>query len=177
VRGRAARAHLEGAGDPARAVGRAGGAGPLRPSSRQRPAAAGAARQGRTARRPVRPLRAGRRPACAHGGDPPGDGGHHRPAGADPGRAASGPALRHGAGRLGQAEAGRAAVEVEAGHMTRATIYGAGSWATAFAQVLADAGAERVTLWARREEVATAIRDEHRNPDYLGALGLPPALT
>lgn len=61
--------------------------------------------------------------------------------------------------------------------MTRATIYGAGSWATAFAQVLADAGAERVTLWARREEVATAIRDEHRNPDYLGELDLPAALT
>ena len=51
----------------------------------------------------------------------------------------------------------------------------AGSWATAFAQVLADAGAERVTLWARREEVAAAIRDGHRNPDYLSEVELPAA--
>lgn len=61
--------------------------------------------------------------------------------------------------------------------MTRAAIYGAGSWATAFAQVMADAGAEQVTLWARREEVAAAIRDDHRNPDYLGELELAPTIT
>ena len=61
--------------------------------------------------------------------------------------------------------------------MTRAAIYGAGSWATAFAQVLADAGSERVTLWARREAVAAGIRDEHRNPDYLGDLELAPSIT
>lgn len=61
--------------------------------------------------------------------------------------------------------------------MTRAAVYGAGSWATAFAQVMADAGAERVTLWARREEVASVIRTEHRNPDYLDGLELPPTIT
>lgn len=61
--------------------------------------------------------------------------------------------------------------------MTRAAIFGAGSWGTAFAQILADAGAERVTLWARREEVASGIRDTHRNPDYLTEVELPGSIT
>ncbi|HET9517535.1 MAG TPA: 2-dehydropantoate 2-reductase N-terminal domain-containing protein, partial [Actinoplanes sp.] len=37
--------------------------------------------------------------------------------------------------------------------MTRAAVLGAGSWGTAFAKVLAEAGAD-VTIWARREQVA-----------------------
>lgn len=61
--------------------------------------------------------------------------------------------------------------------MTRAAVLGAGSWGTAFAQILADAGAERVCLWARREEVAAGIRDRHRNPDYLTDVELPAAVT
>ena len=61
--------------------------------------------------------------------------------------------------------------------MTRAAVFGAGSWGTAFAQILADAGAERVTLWARRAEVADHIRDRHRNPDYLSEVELPPVVT
>lgn len=48
----------------------------------------------------------------------------------------------------------------------RATVFGAGSWGTAFSVVLADAG-HQVSLWARREEVCAAINDEHRNPGYL----------
>ncbi len=43
---------------------------------------------------------------------------------------------------------------------------GAGSWGTAFAKVLNDAGTE-VTMWARRPEVAHTLAAEHRNPDYL----------
>lgn len=43
---------------------------------------------------------------------------------------------------------------------------GAGSWGTAFAKVLNDAGTE-VTMWARRPEVARTLATEHRNPDYL----------
>lgn len=43
---------------------------------------------------------------------------------------------------------------------------GAGSWGTAFAKVLNDAGTE-VTMWARRPEVARTLAAEHRNPDYL----------
>jgi glycerol-3-phosphate dehydrogenase (NAD(P)+) len=60
--------------------------------------------------------------------------------------------------------------------MTRAAVLGAGSWGTAFAKVLADAGGE-VTLWARRPAVAAAIREQRVNPDYLPALRLPPAVT
>ncbi len=50
---------------------------------------------------------------------------------------------------------------------------GAGSWGTAFAKVLAEAGTE-VTMWARRPEVAKAIAGEHRNPWYLPDVELPP---
>ncbi|MGP9680992.1 NAD(P)H-dependent glycerol-3-phosphate dehydrogenase [Brachybacterium sp. AOP3-A1-3] len=56
--------------------------------------------------------------------------------------------------------------------MTRLAVLGAGSWGTTFAQVLADGGAD-VTLWARREEVAREIREEHRNSAYLGDRLLP----
>ncbi|MBF6132857.1 NAD(P)-dependent glycerol-3-phosphate dehydrogenase [Nocardia otitidiscaviarum] len=57
--------------------------------------------------------------------------------------------------------------------MTRAAVLGAGSWGTAFAKVLAEAGTE-VTMWARRPEVAKAIAGEHRNPWYLPDVELPP---
>jgi glycerol-3-phosphate dehydrogenase (NAD(P)+) len=56
--------------------------------------------------------------------------------------------------------------------MTRAAVLGAGSWGTAFAKVLADAGRD-VVLCARRPAVAVAIREQHVNPDYLPALRLP----
>jgi glycerol-3-phosphate dehydrogenase (NAD(P)+) len=58
----------------------------------------------------------------------------------------------------------------------RAAVLGAGSWGTAFAKVLADAGRD-VVLWARRPEVAVSIRERHSNPDYLPALRLPDAVT
>lgn len=57
--------------------------------------------------------------------------------------------------------------------MTRAAVLGAGSWGTAFAKVLADAGTD-VTIWARRPEVAQALSSEHRNPFYLPDIPLPP---
>jgi glycerol-3-phosphate dehydrogenase (NAD(P)+) len=59
--------------------------------------------------------------------------------------------------------------------MTRAAVVGAGSWGTAFAQVLVDAGTDTL-LWARREEIAAAINLTHRNPDYLPDIDLSPAL-
>ena len=40
--------------------------------------------------------------------------------------------------------------------MTRAAVIGAGSWGTAFAQVLVDAGTETM-LWARRDDLASSI--------------------
>lgn len=59
--------------------------------------------------------------------------------------------------------------------MTHAAVVGAGSWGTAFAQVLVDAGTETV-VWARRPELAAAINSTHRNPDYLPEVELTPAL-
>ncbi|BCB82144.1 hypothetical protein Pflav_085540 [Phytohabitans flavus] len=60
--------------------------------------------------------------------------------------------------------------------MTAAAVLGAGSWGTAFAKVLADAGND-VTIWARREAVAAAIREYGANPDYLPAVRLPERVT
>jgi glycerol-3-phosphate dehydrogenase (NAD(P)+) len=60
--------------------------------------------------------------------------------------------------------------------VTRAAVLGTGSWGTAFAAVLADAGTETV-LWARRPELAEAVRTTHENPDYLAGVALPESLT
>ena len=49
--------------------------------------------------------------------------------------------------------------------MTRATVLGTGSWGTAFAATMADAGTE-VTMWARRREVVEQI-NRGTNEDYL----------
>lgn len=59
--------------------------------------------------------------------------------------------------------------------MTKVAVVGAGSWGTAFAIAAADAGND-VTLWARREELASAIASSHENPDYLPEIELPPAV-
>ena len=59
--------------------------------------------------------------------------------------------------------------------MTRVAVYGTGSWGTAFAVVLADAGCE-VTLWGRRAEVAEAVNTTRTNPDYLPGVTLPDAV-
>ncbi len=55
----------------------------------------------------------------------------------------------------------------------KVAVYSAGSWGTAFSLVLADAGND-VTMWARREEVATAINEQRENPEYLPGVELPP---
>ncbi|MEV6314559.1 NAD(P)H-dependent glycerol-3-phosphate dehydrogenase [Streptomyces sp. NPDC051776] len=60
--------------------------------------------------------------------------------------------------------------------MTRCAVFGTGSWGTAFAMVLADAGCE-VTLWGRRPELAEAINTGHTNPDYLPGTELPAPVT
>jgi glycerol-3-phosphate dehydrogenase (NAD(P)+) len=59
--------------------------------------------------------------------------------------------------------------------VTRAAVIGAGSWGTAFAQVLIDSGTE-TTLCARRAELAEAITERHENPDYLPGIQLSPRL-
>ena len=57
----------------------------------------------------------------------------------------------------------------------RVAVMGSGSWGTAFALVVSDAG-NHVTLWARRRELADKINIEHRNPDYFPDLPLPASL-
>jgi glycerol-3-phosphate dehydrogenase (NAD(P)+) len=52
---------------------------------------------------------------------------------------------------------------------------GAGSWGTAFAKVLIDAGTPAV-LWARRPELAERISSSGRNADYLPEIQLPSSL-
>ena len=56
--------------------------------------------------------------------------------------------------------------------MTRASVFGTGSWGTAFALVLADAGTD-VVMWGRRAELCEALNRTRRNPDYLPDIELP----
>ncbi|GAA2807927.1 NAD(P)H-dependent glycerol-3-phosphate dehydrogenase [Kribbella solani] len=60
--------------------------------------------------------------------------------------------------------------------MTKVAVFGAGSWGTAFAMVLANAG-NQVSVWARRESLCEVINSEHANPDYLPGLRLPDAIS
>jgi glycerol-3-phosphate dehydrogenase (NAD(P)+) len=56
--------------------------------------------------------------------------------------------------------------------MSRFAVIGSGAWGTAFAKVLAEAGAD-VTMWARRAAVATAINDNGVNEGSLPSIKLP----
>lgn len=55
--------------------------------------------------------------------------------------------------------------------MTKVTVMGSGSWGTAFALVLADAG-HQVTMWSRREEIADQI-NAGENSGYLPGIEIP----
>ncbi|WP_428631728.1 NAD(P)H-dependent glycerol-3-phosphate dehydrogenase [Sphingopyxis sp.] len=55
-------------------------------------------------------------------------------------------------------------------------VIGGGAWGTALAQMLAADGAP-VRLWAREDEVVTAINAEHRNPVFLPGAVLSASLT
>jgi glycerol-3-phosphate dehydrogenase (NAD(P)+) len=57
----------------------------------------------------------------------------------------------------------------------KATVLGAGSWGTIFAQLLCDAGTPTVMV-PRRADVAEAINTRHENPDYMPGLALHPEL-
>jgi glycerol-3-phosphate dehydrogenase (NAD(P)+) len=59
--------------------------------------------------------------------------------------------------------------------MTKVAVMGAGSWGTAFAKVLADAGSD-VLLWGRRAEVVDEIQTDHVNRHYLPDIALPQAV-
>ncbi|MFC8676838.1 NAD(P)H-dependent glycerol-3-phosphate dehydrogenase [Streptomyces griseorubiginosus] len=58
----------------------------------------------------------------------------------------------------------------------RAAVFSAGSWGTAAAKILADAGSV-VTVHARRNEIADAINTTRRNPGYFPDIDLPATLT
>lgn len=57
----------------------------------------------------------------------------------------------------------------------RAVVMGSGSWGTAVAKILVDAGND-VTMWARRAELAEQINTVHENTDYLKGITLPASL-
>ena len=57
----------------------------------------------------------------------------------------------------------------------RAVVMGAGSWGTATAKVLTDAGTD-TAIWARRPELAEQINTQHTNGDYLAGIALPTEL-
>ncbi|MEV7748139.1 NAD(P)H-dependent glycerol-3-phosphate dehydrogenase [Streptomyces griseorubiginosus] len=61
-------------------------------------------------------------------------------------------------------------------HPARAAVFSAGSWGTAAAKILADAGTT-VTMHARRTEIADAINTHHHNPGYFPDVQLPTSLT
>lgn len=60
--------------------------------------------------------------------------------------------------------------------MTRVAVFGAGSWGTAFATVLANAG-NQVAVWARRESLCEVINTQHENAEYLPGIRLSEAIT
>ena len=60
--------------------------------------------------------------------------------------------------------------------MTRVAVFGMGSWGTAYAAVLADAGSQ-VRMWGRRAELVDQINSSHVNGDYLPDLLLPEAIS
>ena len=59
--------------------------------------------------------------------------------------------------------------------MTRVAVMGSGSWGTAFAMVLADAGGD-VVMWSRDGDVARQINDDHVNERYHPGIQLPAGL-
>lgn len=60
--------------------------------------------------------------------------------------------------------------------MTNIAVFGAGSWGTALALVLADNG-HRVELWARRKQLVEEINTMHTNEQYLPGVILPKNIT
>ncbi len=56
--------------------------------------------------------------------------------------------------------------------MTKAAIFGTGSWGTAFGMVLSDAGTQTV-LCGRRPEIVESINSQHHNPWYHEGIELP----
>jgi glycerol-3-phosphate dehydrogenase (NAD(P)+) len=56
--------------------------------------------------------------------------------------------------------------------VTKAAVFGTGSWGTAFGMVLSDAGTQ-TTLCGRRPEIVESINSQHHNPWYQEGIELP----
>src|SRR5690606_18336382 len=159
---RASRARGRPAPDPGRALGRAAD-----PAAVRTPAGVPAApardlprRRAHRARGPARPrAREGRH----HRGFRPPHAGGRAPARRAARRDAAGGALGSLAPRPE-----RDGAPVSA----RVAVLGAGSWGTTFGKILAGGGA-RVTMWARRPELAREIDEAKRNSRYLPGINLP----
>jgi glycerol-3-phosphate dehydrogenase (NAD(P)+) len=63
----------------------------------------------------------------------------------------------------------------EVGRVKRLGIIGGGAWGTALAVVARRAGSQ-VVLWARDDDVVTAINERHENPFFLPGIALDPAI-
>ncbi len=61
------------------------------------------------------------------------------------------------------------------GEALRVGVIGAGSWGTTLAKISAERGHE-TRLWARRAELASALREARENVDYLPGVRLPDSL-
>ena len=59
--------------------------------------------------------------------------------------------------------------------MTSAAVMGGGSWGTAFAMILADAGGD-VTMWAREPGTVSDVNERHVNERYHPGIPLPASL-
>jgi glycerol-3-phosphate dehydrogenase (NAD(P)+) len=59
--------------------------------------------------------------------------------------------------------------------MSRVAVMGAGSWGTAFAMILADAGSD-VVMWSRDDDVTQQINRDHVNERYHPGIRLPDSL-
>lgn len=60
--------------------------------------------------------------------------------------------------------------------MDKICVIGAGSWGTSIAKLLAEKG-YKITLWARRKELAESINESRENKNYLPGIKLPETLT
>ncbi|MBX6381933.1 MAG: NAD(P)-dependent glycerol-3-phosphate dehydrogenase [Microbispora sp.] len=56
--------------------------------------------------------------------------------------------------------------------VSKAAVFGTGSWGTTFAMILAEAGTP-ATLWGRRAAIVDAINETRENPEYLPGTRLP----
>src|ERR687892_1808798 len=160
-------------GDPGRPMGRSGDP---RSALEAGPALATQDDQGRggTARRPRRPSRAADQPGGASAGDRPDPRRDHGAARRTARGATSGREVRPESG--GAAPRRRPRNRCSEGRdVSRAAVFGTGTWGTAFALVLADAGTE-VAMWGRRRELCEAINRSRRNTDYLPDIELPGAV-